>query len=169
MPSLWKASQDLARASQARKRIESGFYKILLTFGRGSQWTLRRVQVVPFPWSTLGSTYTKAKWKIRHTESGGRGCTFRGAAGVPRPPSVFLQPRIKFAAGAWKREEEAEGRRHAASSAAPRSFGNPRYGNCGGEEGGSKKKLSRGRQNGNGSGESRKRWGIMGCWRGREG
>ena len=95
-------------------------------------------------------------------------------------PSVFLQPRIKFAAGAWKREEKAEGRRRgrteeredaasAAPHAAPRSFGNPRYGNCGGgEEGGSKKKLSRGRQNGNGSGESRKRWGIMGCWRGRE-
>ena len=108
---MWKVNQDLARASQPRKGIESGFYKILLTFGRGSQWTLRRVQVVPFPRSTLGSTYTKAKWKIRHTESGGRGCTFRGAAGVPRPPSVFLQPRIKFAAGAWKREEKAGGRR----------------------------------------------------------
>ena len=119
----------------------------------------------PFPWSTPGSTYSTLK------QSGKYGIQRAERMHIQRngwsaPSSVFLQPRIKFAAGAWKREEKAEGRRRGRTRPRPRPTPPPRghlaIPDMETAEGGSKKKLSRGRPNGNGGGESRKEMGNHG-------
>ena len=94
------------------KGLKVDFIKFCLLLVEGHNGFSDVCRSYPFHGPPLGLPTLKqsGKYGIQRTE-GGRGCTFRVTAGVPRPPSVFLQPRIKFAAGAWKREEKAEGRR----------------------------------------------------------